>query len=123
MSYGRNPYYIIGTKHNDNNIIQIMEPRGSIERGVWPYKPSDREGKGAFINVPENAMAQFIAHLAFKGSEAMQRWVDLGVSLDDDYNNFYKNHTTDWVREDHKEYRDEFSGLQIVVTRNGQKLK
>jgi len=84
LSYGRSPYYIYACRsHNDNVVIEFIEPRGLISRGEWAYKPTDFKGEGADVAVSENAIAQLIAHIAARGTKELQAWIDHGASLND----------------------------------------
>lgn len=87
MSYGRSPYYIIGTSgHGGVDIIQFMNPMGSISRGEFPYPPVSGSDMG--VELPDEAVGQLIAHFASRGSAHLQHWIDLGAGLDDDYTGF-----------------------------------
>ena len=67
MSYGREPYYIY-----------------EWDQGVTFLRQTDLDGKNLpLVNatVPEEALAQFIASLAARGTEHLQEWIDKGKAL------------------------------------------
>ncbi len=107
MSYGRSPYYIFGSK----NAVEFNAPVGSIERGEfpYPYKCMERDGVGGHkiysVAIPYEALEQFIAQLASRGSDELQSWIDRGAALNDDYTDFYKTHPQKWVRKEWKKDR------------------
>lgn len=113
MSYGRSPYMIIGTKGWHGDVIQFMDPQGSISRDEFPYPPHDRDGKGGAVSVTDEAMAQFIAHMVARGTKELQTWINRGAALDDDYTGFYATHPVALVRTEHKASR---YWLQTKVT-------
>lgn len=67
MSYGRTPYYIY-----------------VWDEGVTFIRLQDFDGKGLPLTnatVPEEALAQFIASIAARGTEHLQLWIDQGKAL------------------------------------------
>lgn len=109
MSFGRSLYYIIGTKGWDGDVIEFMMPMGSISRDEFPF-PHGREMSYA---VPEEALQQFIAHLAARGTDVLQSWIDAGVELNEAY---------DATQE--KRFRNGSKWLRTTVTvkRRGKKI-
>ena len=108
MSYGRSPYYIIGSAQG----ISIMSPKGSIERGQFPYPDT-----GDLPPIPYEAMAQFIAHVAARGTGELQRWIDMGAALDIDYTGFYKSNGFKDIKRESKWLR-----TRVTVKRKGKKV-
>ena len=62
MSYGRKPYYIF----DDGESINFYESE-PVGKKVGP--------------VPHAAMQQFIASLAWRGTDKLQDWIDAGCAL------------------------------------------
>lgn len=114
MSYGRSPWLIIGTRGWHGDVIQFIEPAGSIERGIFPYPVVSKDPtQGTIISVPDDAMAQFIAHTAARGSAELQAWIDRGAALDRNYDRVFPEDKSEsrWLR------------TKVQVVRAGRILK
>lgn len=58
MSYGRNPYYIYG----DGETLHV-------------------HGENVSVSVPEDAIAQFVASMAWRGQKEIDEWLERGKNL------------------------------------------
>lgn len=84
MSFGRNPYYIWSGK----DYIFFTSPHPDSPNGdKFPY-PRCKSGDNEQINsvhVPREAVQQFVAHLAARGTDELQSWIDAGALLNRDW--------------------------------------
>jgi hypothetical protein len=124
VSYGRSPYYIIGT----GKSVEFIAPAGSIDRGEfpYPYECMERQGAGDYkiysVSIPYEALQQFVAQLASRGTGELQSWIDAGAALDDDYTGFYRNHESPIVRKEHKQNR-KYLKTKVKVRRKTRKVR